>query len=84
MDPKSILAAQGANEKELVNALVREPLGALGLAVPEVPTPGELGAQVLGQLPAPPGLPGAKLEVGATPRTEASKPPVKPRVWRIG
>lgn len=78
--PQDVLKAQGANDQEVVNALIREPLGAVGLAVPELPSPATLGAQALGQLPAPP-VP------GLAPRPAARReegPPVGVRTRILG
>ena len=78
--PLDMLKAQAVNEKEVVNALFREPLSALGLAVPELPSLAALGAQMAANLPAPPGLPGAQLQIGAGNETKAPPTPVGPRV----
>jgi len=75
MAPPDVLAVLGANDLELANALIREPLGALGLALPELPSPAAVGSQMLGNLP-PLALP------GMAPKTNARKEEGAPKAAR--
>lgn len=56
MSPAAVLRAAGQTEKDVVSALILEPLAALGLKLPAPPSVGETAAGILSQVP---GLPGS-------------------------
>ena len=50
LNPVDVVQSLGATERELIQALVVEPLTSLGVSVPPAPTtPGEMAAQALGR-----------------------------------
>lgn len=71
MDPVSVLSAMADTEKDALDALVREPLQSLGVALPAPPdSPSGILARMAGQLPKPQSILNIKTGGGKYRETE--------------
>jgi len=79
--PVDVANALALMETDALQALVREPLAAMGLSLPAAPpAPSSIMATLLAQLPPLPAPPGTTAKVGET-KTEV---PPRAREWKIG
>lgn len=57
LNPKDVIKAASQTEKDMVSALIKEPMASVGIKLPDLPTPMGIASMAANQLPEVSGFP---------------------------